>query len=304
MQLVDFSQVSISAITADAGYGGGPAVKLDEGYVRHLIINMLRSYRLKYGRDYGDLVICCDSKDGYWRKDFWPYYKANRKKDREDSKLDWDTVFYCLDLVKSELKEYFPYPVIEVSKAEGDDVIAVLAEWSQENDLQEDGMWSGEPKNLLIHSADGDQVQNQRFPNVKQYSHMQKKWLTPPAGMSVEQFINEHIAEGDGTDGICNVLSADNCLVDKIRQKSLKKDRRADFIARGYEACLTEEEQQYFKRNQTLVDFRFIPTDLKANIITEFTQQKAEADARGRRKIMNYLIKNRMSLLIDHLSEF
>lgn len=302
MIVVDFSQTAISAITADM-YGSSGGSKMDEGYIRHVIINMIRSYRLKYGREYGDIVIACDASR-YWRTEFFPFYKASRKKTREDSPFDWETIFRGIEITREELKEYFPYPVIRVDKAEGDDVIAVLAEWAFENDLQKDGMWEGEPNPFLIISADGDQIQNQRFSNVKQYSTMHKKWLAPPPGMSVAQYLAEHIAEGDTGDGICNVLSADNCLVDKIRQKSLKKDRRADFIARGIDACMTDEEKQYYHRNQTLIDFKCIPVEIKENIISEFLAQREICQKRGRKRIMSYLIKNRMSLLVDHLSEF
>ena len=300
--LVDFSQVSIGVLTADA-YTSKQTVTFDVGYARHLIINLLRTYRQKYYRQYGELIIATDSSNGYWRKDIFPYYKASRKADKEKSNIDWESVKVCLNTVRDELKEYFPYPVISVPKAEGDDCIGVLCEYFHTNELITDGMWEDTPQSILILSADGDLVQNQRFKNVQQYSPKMKKFLRPE-GQTVDQFLLEHIAEGDSGDGIPNTLSVDNCFVDKIRQKSLKKDRRAEFIEKGIDACQTEEERKFYTRNQTLIDFQYIPLEIKNNIIAEYQKQRKACEFRGRKKVMNYLIKNRMGLLIDHLSDF
>lgn len=301
MIVVDFSQVSIGAITADAYKS--PNSDIDVSYARHLIINTIRNIYFRNKLEYGtEMVLACDAQN-YWRKEFFQYYKSNRKKMKEDSKLDWEAIGKCLDVVREELKLYFPYPVIYVNRAEGDDVIGTLAEWTATNDLTVDGMWEGEPKPLLVVSSDGDQIQTQQFPHVRQWGPLQKKYLTTE-GQTIEEFIREHIAEGDRTDGIVNVLSESNCIVDGIRQKSLMKDRREEFIKLGIDACRTDKERENYLRNQTLVDFRFIPQDVKDNIIQEFLEQREVCKKRGRMKLMTYFVKNRMSLMLDHLSEF
>lgn len=300
MILVDFNQVVISALTT-AEFGGGQKT-FDDGYIKHLVINMLRSYRVKYSRTYGDLVICADASN-YWRKEKFPQYKAARQKAKDDSAFDWESIFYGMELVRNDLLDYFPYPVIHVDRCEADDIIATLCEWSQTNDLTETGIFTEEPKPMLIISSDGDLIQNQRFQNVKQYSPKHKK-LVNTNGVPIEDFIKDHICEGDTGDGIPNCLSSDNSFTDKIRQKSLRKDRRAEFVEKGIAACQTEDEKKYYIRNQEVIDFRFIPQDIKDAIITEYNVQKKRCDFIGRKKIMSYLIKNRMSLLIEHLSEF
>lgn len=301
MIILDFSQIAIGAITADAY--NKPNADIELGYVRHLIVNTIRNNYNRFKREYGpEMVLACDAKN-YWRKDFFPHYKCGRKKSKEDSKLDWTQISFCLEAVRDELKEVMPYPVVCVPKAEGDDVIAILAEWAHSNVLVTDGMWEGEPSPLLVISGDGDGVQLQRFPNVKNYSPKKKAFLTT-GGLSVEEFINEHIAEGDGTDSIPNVLSQDNSFADKIRQKSLFQARKDEFIAHGIDACKTEEERKNFVRNQTLVDFQFIPEDIKEATIMDYLEQSAKCKKRGRMKVMNYLVKNRMSLLLEHLDEF
>ena len=301
MILIDFSAISVSAIAQEL-YRMPPNSAIDDSYIRHLVINSIRAYRHKYHRTYGDIVICCDS-DRYWRKDFFPEYKFSRKQIKEESKIDWGVIHHGIDLVRGELKEYFPYPVINVSGAEGDDVIYTLIEWAQENDLQQGGMWEGTPNPHLIVSSDEDQIQSQRFANVKQYSQNKKKFIDS-GDLNIEQFVNLHIAEGDTSDSVPNTLSPDNSFSEKIRQKALRKDRKDEFIALGISACRSEEEIKFYERNQKLIDFRFIPAELKQSIINEYKTQKQSCDFRGRKKIMNYFIKNKMRAMIDHLSEF
>lgn len=301
MILIDFSAISVAAIAQELYKMPANSV-IDDSYTRHLVINSIRAYRQKYYRQYGEIVICCDSKN-YWRKDVFPEYKFNRKKMKEESKIDWDVVHHGIDLVRSDLKEYFPYPVVMVDGAEGDDIIYAVIEWAQENDLQQGGMWEGTPNPHLIVSSDEDQIQTQRFPQVKQYSPNKKTFITS-GDINIEQFVSLHIAEGDSSDSIPNVLSPDNSFTDKIRQKPLRKDRKEEFMTDGISACKTPDELLYYKRNQKLIDFRFIPEQLKKSILTEFIDSKEKCDFRGRKRIMSYFIKNRMRSLIDHLSEF
>ena len=68
---------------------------LSEDLVRHMVLNSLRSYKTKFSKDFGDLVLCYDDKH-CWRKDYFPYYKQNRKKARSESSLDWNELFDIL----------------------------------------------------------------------------------------------------------------------------------------------------------------------------------------------------------------
>jgi len=102
--------------------GGNKDVDLDENLFRHMILNSLRSNRTKFNEKFGELVICCDDKN-FWRKQTFPYYKANRKKNRDQSGIDWSTVFNTLNKVRDEIENFFPYKVIRVETAEADDVI-------------------------------------------------------------------------------------------------------------------------------------------------------------------------------------
>jgi 5'-3' exonuclease len=175
MIIMDYSQVIISNLMVEIG--GRTDVELDVNLLRHMIINAIRANKAKFGKEYGELVIACDSRK-YWRKQEFPYYKANRKKAREESGFNWPLIFDTINLLKEEIKAVFPYRVIEVEGAEADDIIASLVFWSVENDMTENALFE-EPKPLLIISGDHDFNQLQKYKHVKQYSPVQKKFVKP-----------------------------------------------------------------------------------------------------------------------------
>ena len=152
MIVVDFNQVAISNMMVELG--GRRDIEVNLPLIRHMIINSIRSYKRKFGPEFGEIVIACDNRH-YWRRQFFPNYKANRKKSRADSGFDWNSIFEALHQVRAELSEHFPYPVIDVDGAEADDVIGVLAEYSQTSNV--DGLLpSAEP--FLVLSGDHDSI--------------------------------------------------------------------------------------------------------------------------------------------------
>ena len=89
MILIDFTQIAIGSLMVALNRSDED---VDDALIRHLVLNNLRYYRSKFNEEYGELVICCDSKH-YWRRDYFPHYKANRKKDRASSGYDWNFIF-------------------------------------------------------------------------------------------------------------------------------------------------------------------------------------------------------------------
>ena len=202
MILVDLNQVMLSNLLMQLG--NHTNAEIEEGMVRHMVLNSLRSYRTKFGPEYGELVIACDNTN-YWRKQYFPYYKANRKKARENSDLDWKAVFECLNKIRQELKEFFPYKVVDIESAEADDIIGTIANnYGSELDFGE---------KILILSGDKDYIQLHKYSNVKQYDPTRKKWVTHN---DPQQYLKEHILRGDSGDGVPNVLSSDNCFVVRL----------------------------------------------------------------------------------------
>ena len=296
MILVDFNQIMIGCMT------GGieakelvPTNPLAETMAKHLFLSAIVSLKGKF-REYGDVVICCDSKS-YWRGDFFPYYKGNRKSKKDKSDFDWSFMHSLMDSMKEDLRENFKYPVIEVPKAEGDDVISCMVKYLQTNELVEEGLFQV-PQKIMIISADHDFIQL-HGPRVKQYSPRMKAFVkTPP---SIKDYLVEDIMRGQPTDGICNMLSDDSCLVLGIKQNSIRKEYVAKVLELGEAAFTTDLERRNWKRNKTLIDFSCIPQHIYDSIIEAYTKYEVKG---SKSKMTNYLMKRRMRKLFEDLQNF
>lgn len=277
------NQVLIAAVMQQIG--SNPKAHLDEGLIRHMVLNSLRSYAKQFKQKYGNIIICCDSKK-YWRRDVFPFYKSNRKKDRDKSGFDWSLIFDTLNKVRDELKENFPYKVIDVEGAEADDVIAVLA------------ARFAPTEEVLILSSDKDFVQLQKYPNVTQYSPILKRFIKSDDPLL---YIKEHIIKGDRGDGIPNFLSADNVFAIGERQKVINKKKLEEWIRKSpEEICVNDTMLRGYKRNQMLVDLDFVPENIKSQIVEAFENTKANT----RQKMFNYFIQNRLTNLMEVIDEF
>jgi 5'-3' exonuclease, N-terminal resolvase-like domain/T4 RNase H, C terminal len=257
--------------------------------IRHIAISSIKSYKKKYSKDYGDVVIASDGR-GYWRKDFFPHYKASRKKGREASDLDWKFIFETLNEIREDIKKYFPYRVVHVDKCEADDVIAVLSLETQE---------FGKHEPVMIISSDKDFKQLQKYDNVSQFSPYLKKQIKV-SKKELNEWMIEHIVKGDSGDGIPNILSSDDVFVNEERQKAVSGKRLDEFFKDGFNACKTDVERRNWHRNATLVSFEYIPEDVKKIILDEY-EKPSSGD---KNSVMNYLIKNKCRLLLDELEDF
>ena len=281
MILIDYSQIALSNIIVQ---------KLnDESMIRHMILNSIRMYNKRYRNEYGQMVICADGMNT-WRKDYFPLYKAHRRKNRQESDQDWNEIFRILHLVKEEIQQNLPYKVIHLEGCEADDIIGTLAMQTQE---------FGQHEPVMIVSSDKDFIQLQKFNNVKQYSPIQKKMVTDSNPRS---YMFEHIMKGDKGDGIPNVLSPDNAIVDEIRQSPMTK-KKIEYWAENSDnlkEVMTTEEYRNYQRNKTLIDLTAIPEDIQNKIINTYNGQKPAM----KMKVLNYLIKKRCNHLIEVVEEF
>jgi len=297
MILIDYSQVALSAILTFQRELKGTETEV-KNLIRHVTLSTLKSYKKKYGKEYGDIVICCDGRK-YWRREYYQHYKAGRKKAREASDLDWGLIFDTLSEMREDIAKNFPYKVLHIERCEADDIIAALSKYAQENELIMEGLEETSQK-ILIVSSDNDFKQLQLYPNVKQWSPMQKKYVNATQREIIEYKI-EHIVKGDAGDGIPNILSKDDVFVSGERQKPMSAKRLKEFIDNGFIACKTDDERRNWQRNITLVDFDHIPDDVRQEIVTTYINTKPTGDKMA---IMNYLIANKCRLLLDELEDF
>lgn len=300
MIIVDFNQTAISTLMAELG--GRTDVEIQKDLIRHMIVNSIRSYKTKFGDEYGEIVIACDNRK-YWRKDKFEYYKASRKKARAESGFDWKLIFDTLTEIRAELDTFFPYTVLDIEGAEADDVIAVLSQWTQTNGFKEaDGLFGeAEPQPVLILSGDHDFIQLQKYKNVSQYSPILKKWIKPES--SINSYLMEHIIKGDRGDGIPNILSADDSFVNDIRQKPVTSKKLEAWQAiniDNFTASVDVETARNFQRNRYLIDFDYIPDTIR-NRIVEAWQTRPKKD---KSQLLNYFMEHRMKNMIELLGDF
>lgn len=281
---VDLNQVLISNLMQHLKQVA-KSHEINEDLIRHMSINTIRSNVKQFKSKYPNIVLCCDNRK-YWRKEYFPFYKSQRKHDREASGYDWNLIFDTLNKIRDEFKQNFPYKVLDVDGAEADDVIAVLTAR-----LSAHGA-------VLILSSDKDFGQLQKYPNVTQYSPILKRFIKID---NPNTFIKEHIIKGDRGDGIPNFLSPDNTFAAGERQKVINSKKLQEWVGQdATEFCSTDVMLRGYKRNQTLVDFDYIPNDIQEKIVTAFDESKPAT----KQQMLNYFIEKGLKVMIESVSDF
>ena len=280
MIILDMNQISVASLMMHLHITKADTV--DENMVRHMILNSVRMYRTMFNQEYGEVVFTWDSRH-YWRRDYFPEYKLNRKMSREKDNLDWNDIYTVLNKIKDELRENLPYKYLEVYGAEADDIIAVLCKKYQNEDI-------------IIVSADKDFIQLHKYPKVKQYSTNTKKMIN---GIDPNVYIKEHILKGDSSDGIPNVLSPDNTFVDGLRQKPLSRKKIGVMLQTDFDE-LHDKVKRNYQRNEKLINLDNVPKELELHILDEFDS----APCGDRSKLLNYFISAKLKTLTESIGEF
>ena len=285
MILLDFNQVAISNLFQNLNLSKSSSlVKVEEDLLRHMILNTIRGI-VQYNKDkFGKLVICCDNKI-YWRKEFYPYYKSNRKRDRDNSGLDWESFFVSLNKIKAEIIEFMPYQVVDVHGAEADDVIAVLVKELHQTEK------------ILIVSADKDLSQLQKYSNVYQLNPITKKIIKID---DPEKFLYEHIIRGDSGDGIPNFLSDDDTFVTSKRQKPISTVKLEGWLSQKPEDYCDEKMIAGFVRNRKLIDFDYIPELIKNNVLNSYNKEFVV----DKNRMFNYFVSAKLKNLMENIQDF
>jgi hypothetical protein len=289
---------------------------VSEDLLRHMILNTIRSVNVKFRDTYGEMIIAIDHEHS-WRKDVFQYYKAGRKVQREKNNIsvhkidiidgdltvidtsdnqdedmkkiqqmfgiiDWSQVYAYSKNIWQEIRDNFSYRVVYVENSEADDVIAVLTNNYKDKDI------------IMIISGDHDFVQLQVNPNVRQYDPIRKKEIKE---IDPRRYLFEHICHGESknADGIPNILSPDDIFMKKgSRQKPITKKMINDWYNFG-EYPLNGG----YQRNQRLIDFDMIPTDIGAKILTEYENQQGKKG-----NIYKYFLKKGLNSLMTNIQDF
>ena len=283
MILLDFSNIIVGSIMVS--HKIPDAERFGEDFIRHLVLNSIRSYRNKYKNKYGEIVICTDFHSS-WRKEVFPFYKAHRKVERDKQKvekgMDWKALFETINKIIIEIDTFFPYKVIRVEHAEGDDVIAVLSRTFKE-------------KSLIV-SSDKDFSQLYKYKWIRQFSPMKQKMLND---IDPIMYLKEHIIRGDKGDGIPNILSDDDCIVSGVRQKSISKKKIVNWLDQDPHD-FNDEMKRGWIRNKILIDFDLIPKNIAKAILEQYNEEKKYQQG----QLVNYFINNRLKYLMENMGDF
>jgi len=285
MILVDLNQVLISNLMVQTRGQGD--VKPNEEMIRHMVMNSLRGFNVKFKQKYGNMVLCSDAGNT-WRRDIFPHYKYKRKKDRTESSFDWDNIFDILTNIKNELKENFPYIMMYEEKCEADDIIAILTKYYHQDEK------------IMIVSGDKDFIQLQFYKNVEQYAPIQKKFIGfDEDGIKIDpkEFLLEQILKGDRSDGIPNILSPNDSFVTGIKQKPMTKKRLEECSVTDN---LDEQLSARYNENKKLIDLNQIPQVYEDTIINSYRSYKVN----DRNKLLTYFIENKLKSLMENISDF
>ena len=137
----------------------------------------------------------------------------------------------------------------------------------------------------------------------KEYKQKTSKYWTAE---ELHLFNIEHLFRA-GDDGIPNIRSSDESIVENIRQKPIAsslitKAANSDDI----DSILMEEYGSQvvrnFHRNRTLIDFDYIPGTVREEILSKY--ESAKPSGMRRQKFLNYLVKNKMAALAEAVGDF
>jgi len=263
-----------------------------------MVLNTLRSYRVRFGNKYGELVLCHDARDP-WRRDIFPQYKANRAKAKAatmarvtgapdgvevDEVPTWVHVIRGLNQIRDELRETFPYKNVWVERAEADDIIATICKHVREP--------------IIIVSSDKDFQQLQKYSHVTQWSPTKKTLLKCKDPV---RFLREHIFRGDTSDGVPNFLSADDVFVTEgKRQKPVSSKKLETWMDLDPEDFCTDVQLSNLDRNRRMVDFTYIPTEIEDAALEAY----AQTPEGSRSKLFPYFVKHKLTKLMTSIQEF
>lgn len=195
------------------------------------LLNELFNIQQEYQYTYGGITICLDcSHASNWRRKYLDDYKGSRAEGRASSEVPFNEVFADIDILLKQIRENTPWKVLSVDSAEADDIILCLAkEYSK-------------TEQVLIISADKDMIQAQKHGNVRQYSPISKKWITPEnKGGSMEFWLQEHVILGDPVDEVPRITDKTEFTIPFKNHLLLKG---LNYTPRQYNKLSHEERQK------------------------------------------------------------
>lgn len=250
-------------------------------YWKYVTFNSI--YWMLFKERIHEVILAPDSQS--WRKIVYPLYKADRVKKREDSKVDWERFKEVKNEFLGEIKEFLPFKIIDINKAEGDDIIGALIN-------------SGLIKDGIIVSMDCDYQQLSNKCRI--YNPIMKKFVSTA---NTERFLVEASLTGQKKkDNIFNVLTPHDWPEWKKRpplgEKGIDRlfstgtldeflDTKVKYEFNNGEEKGTENYEEFiselvprdmYNLNRKLIDFQYTPKVMVDKIVEKYTNYKISAD--------------------------
>ena len=326
MILVDFSALvfknihglvkSLNPPVVDGKYDAGCMIVPVENYILNDLMDISEEF------NDSNIVLCIDDTFSHsWRRDIYPNYKSQRKINRDKTPIPFDQIFPCINELVDVLDRYTDYKIIKVHGAEGDDCILALCDAVRD-------------ESIVIYSSDKDMLQMQKYPNVRQYSPILKKFITyKDKADTLNEWLVEHIVLGDDIDGIPKIFSetqfteeyreflkSKGISVTEIEYYNLDESARLQlegefngevwkkirigkktvqkYIKDQTIKSLIESNKLYtdnFRRNKKLILAEFIPDEIKAKCIELYNKSKQPDNV----KYTEYLTSHGLDFIVS-----
>lgn len=284
MILVDANQLMIANVFS---IYGKKINDLEKHHIRYAFLRGISYFHQMFSGEYGQMVLCFDSTN-YWRRQIFPHYKASRKKQQRESSTDWSNIYNQFTKVREEVKRDLPIACLHIDTLEADDVIAcvALSECSHEK--------------VLILSSDKD-FQQLHCDQIVQYSPAHKDFLKCE---DPKDYLLTHLVKGDSSDGIPNVYSDDDAIINEDKKQTIVNAKRLREAREKIEDGSIDDSPlaSAYHRNKTLIDFNCIPVEKRRIIMNEFVfaQQDSER-AEFFPSLISYLREHSLTRILEEM---
>lgn len=257
-----------------------------------LFLGKIRQINSQFRDTYGELILCADHRS--WRLDEYPFYKHRRRMKKEEEEKMEDAIFQQIYEEIHDMWETLSavkvYQTVKVYGAEGDDIMATLAQKL--------------PGKHLIVSGDKDMTQLTRFSNIKVYNPIKKEMVD-----NGKDYYRLLTLTGDSGDDIPNILSDDDTFADpdkkqrtlsaKMKQTLMEAvDIEETIKSTNFKHIPASEVLKNYHRNKKLIDLTEIPENISEAIMAEHAKPFRRGD------VMNMLVRLSASLYMNQMDDF
>ena len=217
-------------------------------------LSSIEKIKNKYDIPYENIVIVRDCpRETIWRMNIYPEYKATRKNtcNFKNKKFNIGSIFkHIYSKLYPEIEKRYNLKIVKFNNAEADDVIAIITKRIHSID-----------KNRLIVIITNDNDYLQLVNDKILIWSLQNRLLNIKVEINSNDLLLKKILKGDDSDNIPSCLDNYN---DEYLNKILENK---DLL---HELLNNNNFKKRFELNQKLIDFNYIPDNIKNDVIDYF----------------------------------